>query len=283
MELVKNFYDYLIDVAPFFLIAVFISALLKAAVKPSFFLRILSNRLSAPLLTALLGGAMPVCSCSMLPLANFINSYSKGYGPVLAFLITAPTLSPIILVLTYGLFGWKITLYRLFASILFALIVAMIAEYMHKKPLTLKLSYAQKPKKRLVFLEGLKEQLPVVKYLLIGLLIASIIKTYTPAQLTAYISQSPLAYPLISLVAIPIYVCSGEDVVLGKAMLDVGFTTGQAMTFMLASSGVCLPTIFATMSFLPKGMVILYATGWFLFSMITGFMYDILLYNRPSV
>ena len=128
----------------------------------------------------------------------------------------------------------------------------MIAEYISRKPLTLKLSYAEKSKKRLVFLEGLKEQLPVVKYLLIGLLIASIIKTYAPIQLTAYISQSPLAYPLISLVAIPIYVCSEEDVVLGKAMLDVGFTTGQAMTFMLASSGVCLPAIFATMPFFPN-------------------------------
>ena len=280
MELLKNFYSYLAEIIPFFILAVFISALLKTTVKPSLFLKILSNRVYAPVLTALLGGVMPLCSCSMIPLANFINSYSKGYGPVIAFLVTAPTLSPVILLLTYGLFGWEVSLYRLFASLLFALSLALIADYVHKKPITLRLSsYTEKPKKISTFFEGLKDQLPVVKYLLIGIFIASIVKTYIPPQLVASISQSPLVYPLISLVAIPIYVCSGEDVVLGKAILDVGFTTGQAMTFMLSSSGVCLPTIFAVMSFLPKRIVVLYTTGWFLFSIVTGFAYDILFYK----
>jgi len=280
MELLKNFYSYLAEIIPFFILAVFISALLKTTVKPSLFLKILSNRVYAPVLTALLGGVMPLCSCSMIPLANFINSYSKGYGPVIAFLVTAPTLSPVILLLTYGLFGWEVSLYRLFASLFFALSLGLIADYVHKKPITLRLSsYTEKPKKISTFFEGLKDQLPVVKYLLIGIFIASIMKTYIPPQLTASISQSPLVYPLISLVAIPIYVCSGEDVVLGKAILDVGFTTGQAMTFMLSSSGVCLPTIFAVMSFLPKRIVVLYTTGWFLFSIVTGFAYDILFYK----
>ncbi|WP_052178029.1 permease [Thermocrinis jamiesonii] len=280
MELLKNFYSYLAEIIPFFILAVFISALLKTTVKPSLFLKILSNRVYAPVLTALLGGVMPLCSCSMIPLANFINSYSKGYGPVIAFLVTAPTLSPVILLLTYGLFGWEVSLYRLFASLFFALSLGLIADYVHKKPITLRLSsHTEKPKKISTFFEGLKDQLPVVKYLLIGIFIASIMKTYIPPQLTASISQSPLVYPLISLVAIPIYVCSGEDVVLGKAILDVGFTTGQAMTFMLSSSGVCLPTIFAVMSFLPKRIVVLYTTGWFLFSIVTGFAYDILFYK----
>ncbi|WP_448583875.1 permease [Thermocrinis sp.] len=279
MEFLKNFYLYLADIVPFFILAVFISALLKATVKPSLFLKVLSNRLSASLLTALLGGIMPLCSCSMLPLANFINSYSRSYGPVLAFLITAPTLSPVILLLTYSLFGGKVFLYRLFASLFFALSVALIAEHFYKKPLTLKLSYAEKTKRGSAFFDGLKDQLPVVKYLLIGVFIASLIKTYIPPQLIANISQSPLLYLFISFVAIPIYVCSGEDVILGKAMLDVGFTTGQAMTFMLSSSGICLPTIFAVTSFLPKSIVLLYASGWFLFSVITGFTYDILFYK----
>ncbi|WP_333784849.1 permease [Thermocrinis sp.] len=279
MEFFKNFYLYLADIVPFFILAVFISALLKATVKPSLFLKVLSYGSFSSLFTALLGGIMPLCSCSMLPLANFINSYSKSYGPVFAFLISAPTLSPVILFLTYALFGWKVSLFRLFVSLIFALSIALIADKLYKKPLTLKLSYDERPPKGSLFLEGLKDQMSVVKYLLIGVFIASLIKTYIPTQLVANISQSVLIYPLISLVSIPIYVCSGEDVILGKAMQDVGFTTGQAMTFMLSSSGICLPTIFAVMSFLPKSTVILYATAWFLFSIITGFAYDTLFYK----
>jgi uncharacterized membrane protein YraQ (UPF0718 family) len=215
----------------------------------------------------------------MLPFANFINSYSKGYGPVLAFLITAPTLSPVILLLTYGLFGVDVSIYRLVGSLAYALLVAYAVEYFLKKPPTLQMKIRDSSSKRSAFLEGLREQLPVVKYLLIGIAIASLIKTFTPTWLTASLSKTPLAYPLISFVAVPIYVCSGEDVVLGKAMVDVGFTTGQAITFMLGSSGVCLPTIFALFSFLPRKVVFAYSAGWFMFSVITGLVYDKLFFK----
>jgi Predicted permeases len=216
----------------------------------------------------------------MLPFANFINSYSKGYGPVLAFLITAPTLSPVILLLTYGLFGLDVSIYRFLGSLAYALLVAYGVGYFFRKPPTLQMKLRDSSSKRSAFLEGLREQLPVVKYLLIGIAIASLIKTYTPAWLTGSLSKTPLVYPLISLVAVPIYVCSGEDVVLGRAMVDVGFTTGQAITFMLGSSGVCLPTIFALFSFLPKRVVFAYSGGWFIFSILTGLIYDTLFFYK---
>jgi len=279
MEFFKNFYSYLVEIVPFFVLAMFVSAFLKAMVKPSLFLKFLSKRHSAPIFTALLGAVAPMCSCSMLPFANFINSYSKSYGPVIAFLITAPTLSPVILLLTYGLFGLDVSIYRFLGSLAYALLVAFAVGYFFKKPPTLQMKIRDSSSKRSAFLEGLREQLPVVKYLLIGIAIASLIKTFTPTWLTASLSKTPLAYPLISLVAVPIYVCSGEDVVLGRAMVDVGFTTGQAITFMLASSGVCLPTIFALFSFLPKKVVFAYSAGWFMFSILTGLIYDTLFYK----
>lgn len=279
MEFFKNFYSYLVEIVPFFVLAMFVSAFLKAMVKPSLFLKFLSKRHSAPIFTALLGAVSPMCSCSMLPFANFINSYSKGYSPVLAFLITAPTLSPVILLLTYGLFGLDVSIYRLVGSLAYALLVAYSVGYFLKKPPTLQMKIRDSSSKRSAFLEGLREQLPVVKYLLIGIAIASLIKTFTPTWLTASLSKTPLAYPLISLVAVPIYVCSGEDVVLGRAMVDVGFTTGQAITFMLGSTGVCLPTIFALFSFLPKKVVFAYSAGWFMFSILTGLVYDTLFFK----
>jgi|GEM_PF-3001064 hypothetical protein len=279
MEFFKNFYSYLVEIVPFFVLAVFVSAFLKAMVKPSLFLKFLSKRHSAPIFTALLGAVAPMCSCSMLPFANFINSYSKGYGPVLAFLITAPTLSPVILLLTYGLFGLDVSIYRLVGSLAYALLVAFAVGYFFKKPPTLQMKMRENFSKRSALLEGLREQLPVVKYLLIGIAIASLIKTFTPTWLAVSLSKTPLAYPLISLAAVPIYVCSGEDVVLGRAMVDVGFTNGQAITFMLGSSGVCLPTIFALFSFLPKRVVFAYSAGWFIFSIITGLIYDTLFYK----
>ncbi len=278
MEVFKNFHSYLLDITPLFVLAAFFSALLKATVKPSFFLKLLSKRATAPIFTALLGTVMPMCSCSMLPFANFINGYSKGYGPVFAFLITAPALSPVILLLTYGLFGLNMFIYRFLGILAYALLFAFVIDRFLNKPPTLPLKGDSRENslKRPSFLEGLREQLSVMKHLLIGIAIASLIKTFAPIWLTSALSQTPLVYPLISLVAVPTYVCSGEDVVLGRAIVDVGFTNGQALSFMVSSSGICLPTIFALFSFLPKRVVFAYSAGWFIFSVLMGLFYDTL-------
>lgn len=190
------------EIVPFFVLAMFVSAFLKATVKPSLFLRFLSKRHSAPIFTALLCAVLPMCSCSMLSFANFINSYSKGYGPVLAFLMTAPTLSPVILVLTYGLFGLNVSIYRFLCSLAYALLVAFAVGYFFKKPPTLQMKISDNFSKRSAFLGGLREQLPVVKYLLTGIAIASLIKTFTPTWLTASLPKTPLAYSLLFLVAV---------------------------------------------------------------------------------
>jgi len=59
-------------------------------------------------LTALLGIATPFCTCSAIPL--FIGFVEAGVplGVTFSFLISAPMINEIALVLLYGLFGWKV-------------------------------------------------------------------------------------------------------------------------------------------------------------------------------
>uniref|UniRef100_A0A7C2YWN0 Permease n=1 Tax=Hydrogenobacter sp. TaxID=2152829 RepID=A0A7C2YWN0_9AQUI len=87
------------------------------------------------------------------------------------------------------------------------------------------------------------------------------------------------SYPLISFMSVPIYVCSGEEVPIAKALTEVGFTWGNALTFMLGGTGTCMPTILAVMRFLPKALVLAYVIFWILFSMTMGFLYDIIFWR----
>jgi hypothetical protein len=59
-------------------------------------------------LAALLGVVTPFCSCSAVPL--FIGFVEVGVplGVTLSFLISAPMVNEIALVLLFGLFGWKV-------------------------------------------------------------------------------------------------------------------------------------------------------------------------------
>ncbi|RMH80718.1 MAG: permease [Acidobacteria bacterium] len=274
----QSFYEYSVEILPFFILAVFITSLLQAYTSLSWFTKLLKNPYIAPMNTAFLAGLLPLCSCSMLPVANFINSLSRSYAPVVSFLMVAPVISPINLILTYGFFGLPMTLFRLLGTFLFALLLALLAELLFKKPkgLPFAIGGAKHRRNRWAdFKKAIKDQLlGVGRYLLIGIFIASLVKTFVPPGLIAPLSGTPLSYPFISLVAIPMYVCSGEEVPVARALSEIGFTGGNSLTFMLASTGICLPTVFATFKFLPKNLVLLYLLAWFVFSTFIGFLYD---------
>ncbi len=286
MDLIKdffhNFYYYTIDILPYFLVAVLITSIFQGFTKLSWLKALLKEEKTAPIYTGFLGGLLPLCSCSMLPVANLINSLSKNYAPVLSFLIIAPVISPVTLLLTYGYFGLTMTLARLIGTFLFAFLFAYLMGILFKKPkgIPLLMGASQQEKGIRLFFYHIKDNLfGIGKYLFLGIFIASLIKTFFPAELVKSIAGSFVSYPLMSLVAIPVYVCSGEEVPIAKALKDIGFTSGNALVFMLSGTGVCMPTIIATLKFLPKGLVLSYLIFWFLFSVIMGVIYDFILWN----
>ena len=283
MELFEKFffslYDYTLDILPFFLIAVLITSLLQGFTKLSWLKVFLKNKRTAPIYTGFLGGLLP--SCSMLPVANLINSMSRSYAPVLSFLIVAPVVSPITLLLTYGYFGLPMTALRLFGTLGFALLFAYTADLFFKKPSSLPLFFggaSQSGWKS--FGTYFKDNFfGIGKYLLLGIVIASFIKTLIPPELIRPIAGSFLSYPLVSFASIPIYMCSGEEVPIAKALRDIGFSSGVSLTFMLGGTGICMPTIIATLKFLPKGLVVAYVIFWISFSTVMGILYDMLLWK----
>ncbi len=285
MDILKKFffslYDYVLDILPFFVIAVLITSLLQGFTSLSWLRVFLKKGKTAPIYTGFLGGLLPLCSCSMLPVANLINSMSRSYAPVLSFLIVAPVVSPITLILTYGYFGLPMTVLRLFGTLFFALLFAYAMELFFKKPSSLPLSMGgTSPSGWKSFGTHFRENFfGIGKYLLLGIVIASLIKTLIPPELIRPIAGSFASYPLVSFSSIPIYVCSGEEVPIAKALKDIGFSSGASLTFMLGGTGICMPTIIATLRFLPRTLVIAYVVFWLLFSMVMGFFYDLFLWE----
>ncbi|MFN3813050.1 MAG: permease [Aquificaceae bacterium] len=275
----NTFYDYTVEIVPYFVLAALITSLIQTYVSLSWLRKALKNEKTAPIFTGFLGGLLPVCSCSMIPVAHLINNFSKTYAPVLAFLVVAPVVSPVTVTLTFAFFGFEITLFRVFGVFLFAMLLAYVASTFYKKerPMPLLGEFNSAGTKGKIFLRSFKFTLSSTgRYLLLGMFIAALIKAILPQGVVNYVAGTSLSYPLIALVSVPIYVCSGEDVPIAKALLQVGFTHGNALTFMLGGSGICVPTILATMSFLPKRIVFLYAVSWFFMSWLAGLLFDLI-------
>ena len=273
----RSFYDYTVDILPYFLISVFITSLLQGFTSLNWLKVILKRGKTSAIYTGILGGLLPLCSCSMLPVANLINSMSKSYTPVLSFLVIAPIISPVTLLLTYGYFGLGMTLVRLIGTFFFALIFAYLMAIIFVKPMGLPFAIggAKQNRSLSLFFYYLRDNLlGIGKYLFLGILIASLIKTLVPVHIVKSIAGSFISYPLISFMAVPVYVCSGEEVPIAKALKDIGFTLGNSLTFMLGSTGICIPTVLATLKFLPKALVLSYIIFWLLFSIAMGIFYD---------
>ena len=84
------------------------------------------NELLGNILASLLGIVTPFCSCSAVPL--FIGFVSAGVplGVTFSFLISAPMVNEIALVLLYGMFGLKVALIYLFTGLFIAIISGWI-------------------------------------------------------------------------------------------------------------------------------------------------------------
>ena len=77
-------------------------------------------------LAASLGIVTPFCSCSAVPL--FIGFLSAGVplGVTFSFLISAPMVNEVALVLLFGMFGWKVAALYLGLGLLVAIIAGLV-------------------------------------------------------------------------------------------------------------------------------------------------------------
>jgi len=279
INFINKFWHYSIEILPYFFVATIFGAFIQSYLSFNFIRKFVNKKFLSPIITAFFGASAPVCSCSMIPIAQTINSLSKSYAPAISFLISAPILSPVIFFLMLGMFGWELTIFRFIFGFILAVITAYLMDLFFKKPPTLPMfsSGGQSQNKWQAFKTAFKEIfIGTGKYVLLGLLIASAIAVLIPSSLVTKFSSFPFSYLFITIFSIPIYVCSGEEIPIAKSFVDLGFTQGQALTFMLASAGICIPTISATFKFFPKKLAIFYVLVWFIGSVIGGLLFDIL-------
>jgi len=280
IAILNKFISYSLELIPFFVIAAIIGAGIQAYLDINIIRKYINNRILSPLITTFFAASVPICSCSMIPLAQSLNTLSRYYSPVIAFLVSAPSMSPVIFFLMIGMFGLNLTIYRFIFSILLAVIGAYLVDFLFKKPVSLQL-FSAPQKKAISKIEKFKKEFLEIlfgtgKYVLIGLLIASVLSVVVPSSLVSQFAKLPFSYLFIAIFSIPLYMASGEEVPIGKSLLELGLTEGQVLTFMLSASGICIPTIMATLKFFPKKLVIYYVLLWFFGSIIAGLSYDLL-------
>ncbi len=221
--------------------------------------RILAGRGEAVgnVLAALLGVVTPFCSCSAVPL--FIGFVEAGIplGVTFSFLVSAPMVNEVALVLLFGLFGWRIATLYLVTGLSIAAVSGFVLGRLNLERHVEGWVREQASGPRSVGGEpltlgeraraGLESVRKVVgktwPYVLAGIGVGAFIHGWVPEGLLAGImgKQAWWSVPLAVGIGVPMYAGTATLIPIVQALLAKGAALGTVLAFMMAVVGLSLP------------------------------------------
>jgi uncharacterized protein len=210
-------------------------------------------------LAALLGIVTPFCTCSAIPL--FIGFVTAGVplGVTFSFLISAPMVNEIALVLLYGLFGWKVAALYLSTGLLIAMIAGWTIGRLHMEHhLEEWVNQIQAGESGLIeehknWGERIRYGLDAVRdivgkvwpFVLIGIAVGAGIHGYVPEGFLASIMGKSAwwSVPLSVMIGIPMYSNAAGIIPVIQALLEKGAALGTVLAFMMSVIALSLPEI----------------------------------------
>jgi len=246
-------------------------------------------------MAALLGTVTPFCSCSAVPL--FLGFVTSGIslGVTFSFLISAPMVNEVALVLLVGLFGWKIAAIYFGTGLAIAIasgwVIGRLGMERHLEEWVLAITDggrgAISEEQDVTWEKRLRLGLHAVRdivgkvwpYLLAGIAVGAGIHGYVPENFMASIMGADAwwSVPLAVVLGIPMYSNAAGIIPVVQALLGKGVALGTALAFMMSVIGLSLPEMIILRKVLKIRLIATFAgvvgTG----ILIVGFLFNLVM------
>ncbi len=208
-------------------------------------------------LASLLGVVTPFCSCSAVPL--FIGFVTTGVplGVTFSFLIAAPMINEVALVMLFGLFGWQVA--AIYAGT--GLVIAMFAgwtigrlkmeRYVEPWVYRAQMGDSAEVDQQLTWTERIHLGREAVRdivgkvwpYVITGIAVGAGIHGYVPQNFMAHIMGKGAwwSVPLAVLIGVPMYSNAAGIIPIVQALLQKGAALGTVLAFMMSVIGLSFP------------------------------------------
>ena len=245
-------------------------------------------------LASALGIVTPFCSCSAVPL--FIGFVESGIplGVTFSFLIAAPVINEVALVLLYGMFGWKVAALYVASGMTIAIVTGLfigrlgVERWVEDFVWQMQFQGAEDESGGLAwkerFARGRDAVSDILKkvwlYVLIGIGVGAGIHGYVPVDaMAAYMGKDApwWSVPLVVLVALPLYSNAAGMAPIMLALVEKGAALGTALAFMMAVVGVSLPETILLRRVLKPPLIALFIGIVTVAIMITGYLFNLVL------
>jgi uncharacterized membrane protein YraQ (UPF0718 family) len=209
-------------------------------------------------LAAGLGVVTPFCSCSAVPL--FLGFVEAGIplGVTFSFLIAAPMINEVAVVLLYAMFGWKVAAIYVSTGMVIAIaagwVIGRLRLERHVEPWVYELQIGEGAAVedapfdwRTRIAMGRQAVRDIVgrvwPYVVGGIAVGAGIHGYVPQGLLASFMGKGVwwSVPAAVLLGVPMYSNAAGIVPVVQALLEKGAALGTALAFMMAVIGLSLP------------------------------------------
>ena len=215
--------------------------------------------LAGNFLAGSLGIVTPFCSCSAIPL--FLASVEAGIplGVVFSFLIAAPMINEVAVVMLFGLFSWEIGVVYVLSGLAIAIFSGWIIgklkleHWLQDWVLKVRIGNQETNIEPVTFTDRIKAGETAVKdifsqiwlYLIIGIAVGAAVHGYVPENYLASMMDKSHWYsvPFAVLTGIPLYSCSAGAVPIAGALIEKGVPLGTALAFMMSVIAISLPEL----------------------------------------
>ena len=244
--------------APYLLFGFLAAGLLSVCVSPALVERHLGNRgFWAVLKATLFGIPLPLCSCSVIPVAASLRRHGASRGATVSFLLSTPQTGVDSIAVTYALLGTAFAVFRPLAALVTGILGGLLVLWLTKangdgnvpvQSACTESCCVGKESKNLLrrALEYGLITLPrdIGVPLLIGVVIAGAVSALVPAdQWEPYLGGGVLSILLVMALGVPIYVCASASVPIAVGLIHLGASPGAALAFLIAGPATNAATI----------------------------------------
>jgi uncharacterized protein len=233
-------------------------------------------------MAAIVGIVTPFCSCSAVPL--FIGFLEAGVplGVTFSYLISAPMVNEVAMVLLWGLFGLNVTLTYIAFGVGLAIIAGYIIgllklekwvepfvwelqkyyqkQYSEESDVEIKITWKQR------FQQGQYSATEIFQsvwiYVIVGIAIGAGIHGYVPTDLVTHWAgrNNPIAVPIAVMMGVPLYANIAGVLPITEALVNKGMPLGTVLAFTMAVTALSLPEMIILRKVLRPQLLIVFIT-----------------------
>ena len=251
------------------------------------------RELLGDVMAAGLGVVTPFCSCSAVPL--FIGFVEAGIpiGVTFAFLISAPMVNEIALVLLFGLFGWRIALIYMSMGLLIAMVTGVVIGRLNMERQVEDWVYEIRMGPTPVLLEkqtlmnridyGLHQVKDIVGkiwlYIILGIGVGAAIHGYVPEGFLAALmgKQAWWSVPVAVLLGAPLYSNAAGIIPVVQALLEKGAALGTVLAFMMSVIGISFPETVILRKVLKPRLIVVFVSVVAVGITLVGFIFNLIM------